>query len=57
MLTTEAELLTLSQVAKESIYVSRLLEELTVQLDNSRIHIQCDNQQTICLVTAEIVIL
>jgi len=33
--TTEAELLALSQAAKESIYISRLLEELTIQLDNS----------------------
>ena len=55
--TTEAELLALSQAAKESIYISKLLEELTVQLDNSRIRIQCDNKQTIRLVTAEIAIL
>src|SRR5438045_9261191 len=54
---TEAELLAFSQAAKESIYVSRLLEELTVQLDNSQILIQCDNKQTIRLVTAEIAIL
>ena len=32
---TEAELLALSQAVKESIYISRLLEELTVQLNNS----------------------
>ena len=55
--TTEAELLALSQAAKESIYVSRLLEELSIRLDNSRIRIQCDNHQTIRLVTAEIAIL
>ena len=52
--TTEAELLALSQTAKESIYTSRLLEELSVRLDSSRIRIQCDNQQTIRLVNAEI---
>jgi hypothetical protein len=52
--TTEAELLALSQAAKESIYVSRLLKELSVRLDSSRIRIQCDNQQTIRLVNAEI---
>ena len=34
---TEAKLLALSQAAKESIYISRLLEELIVQFDNSRI--------------------
>ena len=55
--TTEAELLALSQAAKESIYVSRLLEELSVQLDTSRIRIQYDNHQTIRLVTAEIAVL
>ena len=43
MLTMEAELLALSQTAKESIYTSRLLEELSVRLDSSRIRIQCDN--------------
>src|SRR5437667_940254 len=52
--TTEAELLALSQTAKESIYTSRLLDELSVRLDSSRIRIQCDNQQTIRLVNAEI---
>ena len=52
--TTEAELLALSQTIKESIYTSRLLEELSVRLDSSRIRIQCDNQQTIRLVNAEI---
>ena len=52
--TTEAKLLALSQATKESIYTSRLLEELSVRLDSSRIRIQCDNQQTIRLVNAEI---
>ena len=55
--TTEAELLALSQTAKESIYVSRLLEELSVRLDSNRIQIQCDNHQTIRLVTDEIAVL
>ena len=41
--TTEAELLALSQAAKEGQYVSRLLRELTVELDDNRIEIQCDN--------------
>ena len=52
--TIEAELLALAQAAKESLFVSRLLAELTVQLDDHRIKIQCDNKQTIRLVTAEI---
>jgi hypothetical protein len=52
--TTEAELLALAQAAKESLFVSRLLAELSVQLDDHRIKIQCDNKQTIRLVTAEI---
>ena len=52
--TTEAELLALSQAAKEALYVSRLLQELKVGLDDNRIKIECDNTQTIRLVTAEI---
>jgi hypothetical protein len=52
--TTEAELLALSQAAKESLFVSRLLQELDIQLEDARIRIQCDNQQTIRLVTSEI---
>ena len=52
--TTEAELLSLSQGAKEGQYIKRLLTELSVGLDDQRIQIHCDNQQTIRLVTAEI---
>ena len=52
--TTEAELLALSQAAKEGQYISRLLEELTVRLDEHCIKIQCDNHQTIRLVNEEI---
>lgn len=53
--TTEAELLALSQTARESMYVSRLISELGVTLDNNnKIVIECDNTQTIRLVTAEI---
>jgi hypothetical protein len=55
--TTEAELLALCQCAKEAIYIGRLLKELTVRLDDHRIRIQCDNQQTIRLVTSEIALL
>ena len=52
--TTEAELLALSQAAKEGQYISRLLRELTVRLDDHSIEIQCDNTQTIRLVNEEI---
>jgi hypothetical protein len=52
--TTEAELLALSQAAKEGQYISRLLRELAVRLEDHRIEIQCDNTQTIRLVNEEI---
>jgi uncharacterized protein YacL (UPF0231 family) len=52
--TTEAELLSLSQGAKEGQYIKRLLDELSVSLDEQRIRIHCDNRQTIRLVTEEI---
>jgi hypothetical protein len=51
--TTEAELLALAQVAKEALYINRLIIELGVKLSPT-IPIQCDNQQTIRLVTEEI---
>lgn len=64
--TTEAELLALSQAAKEGIFASRLLASLGVNLTKpaarrgpamtpARVTIQCDNQQTIRLVKAELV--
>jgi hypothetical protein len=46
-LTTKAELLALSQVAKEAMFTSQLLKELGVHLSESPITIQCDNTQTI----------
>ncbi|KAG7110475.1 Copia protein like [Verticillium longisporum] len=52
--TTEAELLALSQAAKEAMFVSRLIKELGVTLDDERIRIRCDNQQTIKLVNKDI---
>jgi hypothetical protein len=52
--TTEAELLALAQAAKESLYVSRMLKELSVSLSDKRIRIQCDNKQTIRLVTGAV---
>ncbi|KAL1994660.1 hypothetical protein VTN49DRAFT_2130 [Thermomyces lanuginosus] len=51
--TTEAELLALAQAAKESMFVSRLLAELKERLDEERIQIECDNKQTIGLVTKD----
>jgi hypothetical protein len=52
--TTEAELLALSQVAKEAIFTSRLLKELQITLPSNTITIHCDNMQTIGLVNKEI---
>ena len=52
--TTKAELLLLSQGAKEGQYIKRLLDELSVSLDEQHIQIHCDNHQTIHLVTTEI---
>jgi hypothetical protein len=49
---TEAELLALTQTAKEAIYLSRLLRALTLQLDEP-LTIQCDNIQTIRLMVQE----
>jgi hypothetical protein len=50
--TTEAELLALSQTARECIYISRLFEALTLKL-NEPLEIRCDNSQTIRLLTEE----
>jgi Reverse transcriptase (RNA-dependent DNA polymerase) len=52
--TTEAELLALAQAAKEGQFINRLIRELTVELDDPRTQIQCDNIQTIRLVNQEI---
>ena len=49
---TEAELLALSQTAKEAIFISRLLESLTLKLNKSLI-VECDNSQTLRLVNEE----
>lgn len=54
-LTIEAELLALSQVAKEGMFVSRLLKEIGLDLkDGVGIRIQCDNKQTIKLMNKQI---
>jgi hypothetical protein len=52
--TTEAELLSVSQVAKEAMFTRMLLTELRVQLADPTITIQCDNKQTIRLISEEI---
>jgi len=49
---TAAELLALSQTAKEAIFLSRLLKALTLRLDEP-LTIQCDNKQTLRLLTEE----
>ena len=55
--TTEAELLALSQAAKEALFLNRLLHELTITLENGLLTIQCDNLQTIRLVNRDLVTL
>ena len=55
--TTEAELLSLAQAEKESLFVLRLINELRVTLDESTITIQCDNLQTIRLINSDIALL
>ena len=55
--TTEAELLSLAQAAKEALFVSRLVKELGVELDQEYIQVWCDNQQTIRLVNADVAVL
>src|SRR5438034_9935110 len=52
--TTEVELLSLSQEAKEDQYIKHLLNELNVSMNDQHIWIHCDNHQTIHLVTEEI---
>jgi hypothetical protein len=49
-LTTEVELLALSQAARECIYMARLFEALTLKF-NKPLEIRCDNRQTIRLLT------
>jgi hypothetical protein len=51
-LSTEAELLALSQTAKEAIFLSRLFKAMQLDLDEPLV-IQCDNRQTIQLVCEE----
>ena len=50
--TTEAELLAVSETAREAMFMARLLKALDKKLD-SAMTIQCDNQQTVGLLTKE----
>lgn len=52
--TTEAELLALSQAAKEGMFVTRMIKEIGVQLDSWSTLIEVDNKQTYDLITKEI---
>ena len=49
---TEAELLAISQTAKESIYLARLMKALKSTIPET-LTIECDNAQTICLLVDE----
>jgi hypothetical protein len=49
---TEAELLALSQTAKEAIYMARLFRALSLEL-NEPLSILCDNRQTLRLLMEE----
>jgi hypothetical protein len=51
-LSTEAELLALSQTAKEAIFISYLLKALILKL-NEPLEVECNNHQTLKLVTEE----
>ena len=48
----EAELLALSQTAKEGIFLSRLFKVLSISL-NEPLMIDWDNTQTLCLIKEE----
>lgn len=49
---TEAELLAISQTAKETIYLSRLMKALTLHIPEA-LTVECDNAQTIRLLVSE----
>ena len=49
---TEAELLAISEAAKEAIFASRLLQALQVELKHP-LYLECDNSNTIRLLTEE----
>jgi transposase InsO family protein len=49
---TEAELLALSQTAKEAMFISRLFKAMTLEL-HEPLTIDCDNKQTLRLITED----
>jgi hypothetical protein len=51
------ELLALTQAAKKSIYVSKLLQKLIINLNDQIIQIEYNNTQTINLITKKIALL
>ena len=51
---TEAELLAMSDGTKEVMFINYLVKELGVILDAASIRVECDNQQTIRLVTSDL---
>lgn len=50
---TEAELLAISQAAKEGIYLQRLMGALSLSLPKNELVIECDNRQTLRLLTEQ----
>ncbi|RYP32481.1 hypothetical protein DL768_011137 [Monosporascus sp. mg162] len=55
--TTEAELLSLAQAAKEALFSFKLIRELGVTLDAGPLNMWCDNRQTIRLINADVALL
>ena len=55
--TTEAELLALSQASREAMAIRRITKSLDIPIEEEIINIQCDNTQTIDLVSNELKIL
>jgi hypothetical protein len=55
--TTKTKLLALAQAAKKSIYVDKLLQKFIIDLNDQTIQIECNNTQTINLITKKIALL
>jgi hypothetical protein len=55
--TIKAKFLAFVQTAKKTLFVSRLLCELIIKLDDYTVHIKCDNKQIIKLVNAKLALL
>ena len=55
MLIIKTELMILSQITHEEIYIQQMLEKLEIKLDQSnKMIIQCDNQQILHLIQVKI---